>query len=303
MKIGEPEDRPIANMDRILNGGMIHGQGEKEQTAEGAVRESNQGRGRFDLLPYEALEAWAKWSELGAEKYGERNWEDGLSVKDLIGRMFRHAAKASNGWTDEDHLAAVIWNAAAAITMMKRRPDCNDHPWQEKMNQIQEVDDYIKANPRTLKADIPEIDSESMRWMQDAIRKASMELRDVSVKQEVKNDFSLGQEVYILCPGANTVGKIIAKNGELYNVKFDSGYVGVFYEREMAAIVDDAHEQYAKQWPMYPCPSCHVEVCLTPTTPRHEIVQRGMMIEAFRCPTCNESIPVAYIDTQLRGEK
>lgn len=108
---------------------MISGQGEMKVTEFGAKRESNDGRGRFDLLPYEAMEAWAQWSEAGANKYGDRNWENGLSVKDCINRMCRHASKAANGWTDEDHLAAVMWNAAAAITMMKRKPECNDHPW------------------------------------------------------------------------------------------------------------------------------------------------------------------------------
>lgn len=109
---------------------IVSGQGEMKKTEFGANREANDGRGRFDLFPYEAMEALAKWYEAGANKYEERNWEKGISVKDCINRMNRHALKAANGWTDEDHLAAVMWNAAAAITMMKRRPDCNDHPWQ-----------------------------------------------------------------------------------------------------------------------------------------------------------------------------
>ena len=108
---------------------MVAGQGIMETTKEGAMRESNDGRGRFDLLPYEAIEALAKWYEAGANKYAERNWEDGLSVKDCINRMCRHSLKAASGWTDEDHLAAVMWNAAAAITMIKRKPECNDHKW------------------------------------------------------------------------------------------------------------------------------------------------------------------------------
>ena len=108
---------------------MLYGQGEMEVTKAGAKRESNEGRGRFDLLTYESIEALARWYEEGAKKYGDRNWEDGLSVKDCINRMIRHALKAGNGYTDEDHLAAVMWNAAAAITMIQRRPDCNDHPW------------------------------------------------------------------------------------------------------------------------------------------------------------------------------
>lgn len=108
---------------------IIYGQGEMEKTNFGANRESNKGRGRFDLIPYEALEALAKWYEAGAEKYDERNWEAGISVKDCINRMCRHAGKVASGWTDEDHLAAVMWNAAAAITMMQRKPECNDHTW------------------------------------------------------------------------------------------------------------------------------------------------------------------------------
>lgn len=108
---------------------IISGQGKMEVTEFGAQRESNDGRGRFDLLPYEAIEALAQWFEAGAGKYGDRNWEKGISVKDCINRMIRHALKAGNGWTDEDHLAATMWNAGVAITMMKRRPDCNDHIW------------------------------------------------------------------------------------------------------------------------------------------------------------------------------
>jgi hypothetical protein len=110
---------------------MINGQGDMETNKDGFNRESNKGRGRFDLLPYEALEAAAIWYEQGADKYGERNWEKGCSVKDCINRMIRHSIKAGNGMTDEDHLAAVIWNACTAISMMKRRPDMNDHVWHE----------------------------------------------------------------------------------------------------------------------------------------------------------------------------
>jgi len=121
-------------------GNMITGQGKMEVTDAGANRESNSGRGRFDLLPYEAMEALAIWYEQGCVKYGDRNWENGLSVKDCINRTIRHAIKAGNGWTDEDHLAAVMWNAAAAITMMQRRPDLNDHNWHIEPKEIEVAD-------------------------------------------------------------------------------------------------------------------------------------------------------------------
>ena len=108
---------------------MAKGQGKMEVNEHGGKRESNKGRGRFDLLPYEGLEELAIWYEDGAEKYGDRNWEKGLSVKDCVNRMVRHSLKAANGFMDEGpfaHLAAVAWNAIAAITMIKRHPEDND---------------------------------------------------------------------------------------------------------------------------------------------------------------------------------
>ena len=109
---------------------MKVGQGKMEENENGAKRESNDGRGRWDLLPYEGLEELTKWYEAGAKKYGDRNWENGLSVKDCTNRMIRHAIKAGNGWMDEGpfaHYVAVIWNALAAITMIIRNPRANDH--------------------------------------------------------------------------------------------------------------------------------------------------------------------------------
>lgn len=130
---------------------MIEGQGEMELNKFGAERESNNGRGRFDLLPYEAIENLAKWYEDGSKKYSPRNWEKGLSVQDCINRMIRHSLKAANGWVDEDHLAAVMWNAAAAITMLRRYPDQNDHFkgtyekfYNPSYNETQEEEDYYK---------------------------------------------------------------------------------------------------------------------------------------------------------------
>ena len=118
---------------------MAKNQGQMEVNEHGVKRESNKNRGRFDLIPYEALEELAKWYELGAEKYGDRNWEKGISVKDCTNRMARHSAKACNGWMDEGpfaHYAAVIWNAMAAITGIKRNPYSNDHFRDEYLKEL-----------------------------------------------------------------------------------------------------------------------------------------------------------------------
>ena len=135
---------------------MKYGQGEMETNDHGMRRESNKGRGRFDLLPYEGLEYPAKWFEAGAEKYGERNWEHGGSVKDCINRMCRHAQKVASGWTDEDHLSAVIWNAMVAITTLVRHPECNDHVWHGDITKIYKPTESVKIewlhNPENILA-------------------------------------------------------------------------------------------------------------------------------------------------------
>lgn len=143
---------------------MIHGQGEMEQTAAGAKRESNKGRGRFDLIPFEAMERLAIWYEQGAEKYAERNWEQGLSVKDCVNRMVRHALKVASGRTDEDHLAAVMWNAAAIITMQARKPELDDHCWHYPEGVVyqsptaEKVEDLSEKLKNTIRHHLSDID-------------------------------------------------------------------------------------------------------------------------------------------------
>ena len=136
---------------------MAKGQGEMETNENGVKRESNKGRGRFDLFPYEALEELARWYEAGAEKYGDRNWEKGISVKDCMNRMARHSAKACNGWMDEGpfaHLAAVMWNAAAAITGIKRNPYGNDFFKDEYLKELGLRELILTKNDTAINPDI-----------------------------------------------------------------------------------------------------------------------------------------------------
>ncbi len=94
----------------------------------GAVREAETGKGRYDLIPPEAMFRIARWFEQGAEKYGGRNWEKGIPVSRCISAAFRHLYKYLAGWTDEDHLAAVAWNVMAIMWFETRRPDMQDLP-------------------------------------------------------------------------------------------------------------------------------------------------------------------------------
>lgn len=101
-----------------------------------ALRESEQGKGRFDLIPPEAMIRLARWYEADAAKYGERNWEKGLPISRCISAAFRHLYQYLDGWEDEDHLAAVAWNVMAIMWFEVWKPEMQDLPARTVANGI-----------------------------------------------------------------------------------------------------------------------------------------------------------------------
>lgn len=81
----------------------------------GARRNSSEGKGRFDLLPAEAIQALAKRFEYGAKLHGDNNWKKGIPNSSLFDSALRHLFQALNGEDDEDHLGACLWNVSALI--------------------------------------------------------------------------------------------------------------------------------------------------------------------------------------------
>jgi hypothetical protein len=82
---------------------------------------------RYDLIPFEALEAYAKRATIGAEKYGDFNWQKGGQdfFTDAIGHLIHHLFCWKDGILDDekeidDHLGAVIWNAGSLLWARKR---------------------------------------------------------------------------------------------------------------------------------------------------------------------------------------
>lgn len=103
------EPHPAREAAYLLPG--IKDSGERVKHTTGAVRDSAAGRGRYDLISPIMMERLAKHLEAGAAKYEERNWEKGLPICRMFASMFRHSWQAFQGYTDEDHMAAVICNA------------------------------------------------------------------------------------------------------------------------------------------------------------------------------------------------
>ncbi len=87
------------------------------------MRDARAGKGRFDLIPNEALTALALRYERGAEIYGETNWMKGIPIRRCLDSAMRHLVAVSSGDTSEDHAAAVLWNVAtimATLAMVER---------------------------------------------------------------------------------------------------------------------------------------------------------------------------------------
>lgn len=107
----------------------IKDSGDRTEFATGAVRDMHEGKGRMDLLPWNAVMEVSKHCENGAKKYGEHNVDKGIPLHSLCDSASRHLAKFICGWDDEDHLLAATWNLLWALEMRTTRPDMVDVPW------------------------------------------------------------------------------------------------------------------------------------------------------------------------------
>lgn len=101
--------------------------GKREEYASGMVRDTEEGKARFDLIlplgvPYHSqmLTRFAELMGRGADKYGDRNWEKARGEEELrryYSSALRHLQQWVNGETDEDHAAAVMFNVMAGETV------------------------------------------------------------------------------------------------------------------------------------------------------------------------------------------
>ena len=106
----------------------IKDSGERREFETGAVRDIQEGKGRYDLLPWEAIHQLALHCEAGALKYGERNCEKGIPLSSLLDSAFRHLSKYMMGFTDEPHLRAAFWNIAYALYHQEVNPEMQNIP-------------------------------------------------------------------------------------------------------------------------------------------------------------------------------
>lgn len=86
--------------------------GERTEFGTGAVRDASVGKGHHSSIPPESINRLAMHFENGARKYMRNNWMKGIPLSRYQEAIMRHCMDAAQGKKDEDHLAAVMWNAA-----------------------------------------------------------------------------------------------------------------------------------------------------------------------------------------------
>ncbi len=110
----------------------IKDSGQRTSFPTGAVRDMHEGKGRYDLLPWDAIHELAIHCEQGAKKYGERNVDKGIPVHSFLDSAIRHISRYMQGDCDEKHAVAAAWNLLWAIHFEKTRPDLVDIPSRRK---------------------------------------------------------------------------------------------------------------------------------------------------------------------------
>lgn len=84
--------------------------GQREKYPSGAMRDTEEGKPRYDLIPGLPLKRLAELYARGAKKYGDWNWSQGVPSSRCYSSALRHLMQYNLGEKDEDHLAAVVFN-------------------------------------------------------------------------------------------------------------------------------------------------------------------------------------------------
>ena len=107
--------------------------GQKKIFNSGAQRDGDDGRGRPSLIPPCAILALARRYEQGAVKYGDCNWMKGVPLTRYVDSLSRHLLAVSTGDATEDHLGAILWNAAS---MMWTKQAINNGKLDKKLDDL-----------------------------------------------------------------------------------------------------------------------------------------------------------------------
>ncbi len=94
---------------------QVKDSGKRQEFLTGSKRDTQDGKGRYDLISPISLRRLARHFENGAKKYGDRNWELGQPLTRYLDSAIRHIYCYLEGKKDEDHAIAGAWNLLALV--------------------------------------------------------------------------------------------------------------------------------------------------------------------------------------------
>ncbi len=106
---------------------------EQSSTETSSGIKHDQGKAPWHLLPYDALEEVVHVLQFGAQKYGDRNWEQGMEYSRPYSAAMRHLTSWFMGMRDDEetgfnHLAHAACCILLLLAYEKRGIGKDDRP-------------------------------------------------------------------------------------------------------------------------------------------------------------------------------
>lgn len=223
----------------------------------------NQGKTRHDLVPAFAQEQYAKVLTKGAEKYAERNWENGMNWSKVIASLERHlqAVKSGEDFDKETgllHSAHIMCNAAFLTEYYKIFPQGDDRPHDYlRLPKIGlDIDEVLADFVGGMMERFPKMDKRSVYWNDPHIIQNFSEIKDdhsfwLDLKPKI-DSVPFEPHCYITSrPIDEAITKEwLDKNGfpsaKIYTVGHNVSKVLVARESGIEWFVDDRYENFVQ---------------------------------------------------------
>lgn len=222
----------------------------------------SQGKLKYNLIPTYGLKQVARVLTMGAEKYGERNWEKGIKWSELMSAHERHyqAYKACEDIDEESglfHLAHVVCNGLMLLENYRLHPELDDRykPYMHERKIVLDVDDVIADFAGGYKKRFGE--SPHNYWdftysMGDNLKQLveSPEGEDFFVNLEVKHRPNFIPHAYVSSRSVPVewTKKFIEKNGlpcrPVYHVPWNESKVEVLKSIDTEIFIDDKFQNF-----------------------------------------------------------
>lgn len=106
---------------------IVDASAKKKIYPTGAMKDVDNDKPRYELIPVLPLKRVAMLYAAGAKKYSDDNWAKGLPYRRVYASMLRHAFAFAEGCKKEDHLAAVVFNAFCLMYYQDKKMDRLDN--------------------------------------------------------------------------------------------------------------------------------------------------------------------------------